>query len=101
MRDCPVSDRVALVIVTPIFEETVFRGFLFKGLRRRLPFWAAASVVSVMFAFAHGQWNVALDTFVLSLILCFLVEKNNSLIPSILLHELKNEVAFTALFILK
>lgn len=96
-----IAAFIALVVITPVFEETVFRGFLFKGLRKKLPFWAVACIVSALFAFAHGQWNVALDTFVLSLILCFLAEKTHSLIPSILLHSLKNMVAFTALFIIK
>ncbi len=62
---------ISLVVITPIVEEVLFRGVLFKGLRVRLPFWLSAVVTSVLFAAAHGQWNVAVDTFALSLALCF------------------------------
>lgn len=89
---------LALVVITPVFEELIFRGVLFRGLRRRLPFWAAALVVSLLFAVAHQQWNVAADTMALGLVLCALVEKTNSIWPGILLHALKNALAFGLLY---
>ncbi len=94
-----VAAFLTLVIITPIFEEIVFRGILFRGIRRRIPFWAAAVVTSLVFAIAHGQLNIAIDTFALSLILCYLVEKTNSIYPSILLHGLKNGLAFVILYV--
>lgn len=90
---------VTLVILTPIFEETLFRGVLFKGLRHRVPFWLSAVITSLIFAAAHLQLNVAVDTFALSLILCYLVERSSSIYPAILLHALKNALAFSLLFI--
>jgi uncharacterized protein len=95
-----VAGFLSLVILTPIFEEIIFRGVLFRGLRTRYQFWPCAIVVSVIFAAAHGQWNVALDTFALSLIMCVLVERSKSILPSILLHAAKNSVAFVFLFLL-
>lgn len=92
---------IALGVLTPIFEETVFRGILFKGLRRRFPFWASALITSIIFAAAHLQWNVSLDVFALSLILCCLVERYQSIVPGILLHGLKNGLAFILLFVIK
>jgi hypothetical protein len=92
---------IGLVIITPIFEETIFRGLLFKGLRRRLPFWASAAIASLIFAVAHMQWNVALDVFALSMVLCYLVERSQSTLPGMLLHALKNTLAFWLLFIHK
>ena len=92
---------IALVILTPIFEEIIFRGVLFRGLKRKLPFWFAAIVTSLAFAVAHLQWNVAVDTFALSLIMCYLVEKSESIVPSILLHAIKNSLAFVLLFVIK
>ncbi|HMS30884.1 MAG TPA: type II CAAX endopeptidase family protein [Candidatus Saccharibacteria bacterium] len=96
-----VTAFLALVVITPIVEEVIFRGILFKGLRRRLPFWVSAVFTSVLFAVAHGQWNVAVDTFALSIILCYLVEKNQSSVPTILVHGLKNGLAFVLLFVYK
>ncbi len=90
---------VSLVILTPIFEETMFRGVLFKGLRRSMSFYPALIVTSLLFALAHGQLNVAIDTFALGLLLGYLTEKTGSIVPSILLHALKNSVAFIILFV--
>lgn len=95
-----IAAFLSLVVLTPLFEEIIFRGVLFKGLRRRLPFLPSAIITSIVFAVAHGQWNVAIDTFALSLVLCYMVEKSGSIVPAILLHALKNALAFTLLFII-
>jgi membrane protease YdiL (CAAX protease family) len=100
---------ISLAILPPFVEETVFRGFLFGTLRRRkVPFWAATLVVSLLFGMMHlfggagGSliWIAFLDTFVLSLALCFLREKTGSIWASIGLHMLKNVVVFINLFII-
>lgn len=90
---------VPLVVLTPLAEETIFRGFLFRGFRKYLPFWLAALGASALFGLAHGQWNVGLDVFAMSLVGCYLVERTKSIWPSIFLHALKNSVAFWLLYI--
>ncbi len=90
---------VPLVVLTPIAEETIFRGFLFTGFRRHLPFWITAIGVSALFGLAHGQWNVGLDVFAMSLISCYLVETTKSLWPSIFLHTIKNGLAFYLIYL--
>ncbi len=92
---------IALVLLAPFVEETLFRGFLFKAFRRTFGFWVGAIAVSLLFAVAHGQANVGIDVFVLSMFLCYLREKTDSLWPSIALHAMKNLVAFIFLFIIK
>jgi membrane protease YdiL (CAAX protease family) len=100
---------VSLVILPPIAEEIVARGFLYSGLRSKLSKFAAAIITSVLFAAAHLQWGsgnallwvAALDTFVLSLILVYLREKTGSLWSSIGVHTLKNCLAFMFLFVIK
>ena len=89
---------VSLAIVPPLVEETLFRGFLFKGLRLKWPFWLSALVTSVMFAVAHGQLNVGLDVFALSLVLCYITDKTGSILPGIVIHMLKNSFAYILLF---
>lgn len=90
---------VPLVLLTPVAEEVIFRGFVFKGVRRRVPFWVAAVIVSGLFGWAHGQWNVGLDVFAMSMLSCYLVEKSGSLWPSIFLHVIKNGLAFSLVYI--
>lgn len=99
---------LSLVVMPPIVEETVFRGFIFTGLRGKLKPVMAALLTSAIFASAHLQfgsgqpllWVAALDTFTLSLVLCYLREKTDSLWPGILLHALKNFIAFTSLYLI-
>lgn len=90
---------ICLVVLAPFTEEVIFRGFMFRGLRRHLPFWITALAVSAIFGLVHGQWNVGLDVFAMSLISCYLVEKTGSLWPSIFLHVLKNAVAFCIVYL--
>jgi membrane protease YdiL (CAAX protease family) len=91
---------VALVIVPPVAEEIMMRGLLFGRLRRVLAFWPAAILVSLLFAVAHWQINIGIDTFVLSLVLCYIREETGAIWGTILLHMLKNGVAFALLFTL-
>ena len=90
---------ISLVIVAPIAEEVLFRGYLFGKLRKYMPLWVTILIVSLLFAAVHFQWNVAIDVFVLSIVLCLLRVVSNSLWPSILLHMMKNGVAYYFLFI--
>ncbi len=99
---------VALVLLAPLAEEILVRGFLFGNLRRYLGVvWAIIST-SIIFGAAHlfgGErgspllWIAAIDTFVLSVVLCYLREKTGRLWAGISLHALKNLVAFLALFV--
>jgi membrane protease YdiL (CAAX protease family) len=99
---------LSLVILPPIVEETVFRGFVFSGLKNKLPFIYAAIGTSLLFASAHLQygsgkpllWIAALDTFTLSMVLCYLRQKTGGLWAGIFLHALKNGIAFVSLFLL-
>ncbi|MBC7459134.1 CPBP family intramembrane metalloprotease [Candidatus Saccharibacteria bacterium] len=90
---------ISLVIVAPVAEEVLFRGYLLGKLRKHLPLWGAILVTSLLFAAVHLQWNVAIDVFALSLVLCVLRVISKSLWPSILLHMIKNGIAFYFLFI--
>jgi membrane protease YdiL (CAAX protease family) len=99
---------ISLVLLPALAEEIVFRGFLYTGLRRRFPFWSATLITSVLFAIPHLQfgenapllWVAAIDTLILSTVLCYVRERTNSLWPGILIHALKNGIAFVALFLI-
>lgn len=91
---------LALVILTPLTEEVLMRGIMFRNLRRTFNFVVAAGVSAAVFGVMHGQANLFIDTFVLGLALAWLVEKTDSLWPAIGLHMLKNTIAFLYLFVL-
>ena len=88
-----------LVVIAPVAEEVLFRGYLFGKLKKQCPVWLSIIVTSLLFGFLHGNLNVMVDTFALSIILCILRVITGSIWPSILLHMLKNGIAFYILFI--
>ena len=93
---------IALVIIPPLGEETLIRGYLYSGLRKIWRFWPAVAVTSLLFGLAHLEfgsggplvWAAALDTFFLSIVLCFLREKTGALYAGMLVHMLNNLIAF-------
>ena len=97
---------ISLVILPPLAEEIMVRGFLYSSLKKAMPMAGAVVATSAIFAAAHlpeggaagPLYIAALDTFVLSLVLIYLREKTGSLWASITLHALKNGIAFAALF---
>lgn len=82
-----------LVAITPLAEETLFRGYLFGHIRQLTNFPVAAIIVSLIFAVMHGQLNVGITTFALSMYSCYLREKTGSIWSSIGLHAIANGVA--------
>lgn len=91
---------IAIVILAPVAEELLFRGWLYGKLRRKLSIVPALLVVSVLFGIFHGQWNVGVDVFALSVVACALRELTGTIYAGILLHMIKNAVAFYLLFIM-
>jgi len=92
---------ISLVLLPPLVEETVFRGFLFTGLRKKVTFVWATIITSVIFAGPHLLasssgllWIAGVDTLVLSVVLCYLREKTAALWAPIIVHALKNSIAF-------
>jgi len=90
---------ITLIIVAPLAEEILFRGFLYGKLRKIMPVWVAMIITSALFGFVHGQWNVGVDVFALSLVLCGLREVTGNIWAGMLLHMIKNGIAFYILFV--
>lgn len=128
------SDRVfafiTLIIIAPIAEELIFRGYLYVKIKNlffkksantnSLPEQAAQKttkrrskynhrelvaiaiatfITSLAFGIMHGQWNVGINVFTMSIVLCIMREITGSIYSGILLHMLKNAIAFYLLYI--
>lgn len=89
---------VGLVIIPPIAEEIIFRGWIYGKLRSRLSLPPAMLLTSLLFAIMHGQLNVGVAVFAMSAVACFLREITGTIYAPILLHMLKNGIAFYLLF---
>jgi len=96
------ADRVAAlalvalaVVIAPITEELLFRGWIYTGLRYRLGVWPALILSSAVFAFAHYEDThvYALAVFPVGLALGGLRQRTDSTKASILFHALYNLTA--------
>lgn len=98
------GDRViaflVLVVLAPIVEEIIFRGWLYGKMRNRLSAPWAILIVSLLFGLVHFQWNVSVNVFALSVVLCVLREITGTIYAGILTHMIKNGVAFYLLYVM-
>lgn len=98
------SDKIlaalALVVAGPILEEVIYRGLIYGKLRKNHSLITSILTVSILFGFLHGQWNVGVDVFALSVVACLMRETTGTIYAGIILHILKNAIAFYMLFII-
>ena len=96
-----------MVIMAPVAEELLFRGYLYGKLRAVSSAVVSILVASLAFGLAHLwaggdgplQWMVAVDTFTLSIFLCLLREYTGAIWAGIFVHMIKNGIAFYLLFV--
>jgi CAAX protease family protein len=82
------------VVLTPVFEEIIFRGLLFATLRRRFGTGAAAVLSASIFAIAHGYGVLGFAAvFWSGLLWAFAYERTGSLLPSMAAHAADNLMA--------
>ncbi len=97
-----------LVVLAPICEEFLFRGYLYGKVRRYYNAFWTIILTSLVFGLMHVyagpdlplQWNVMIGTAVLAVFIAILREYTGSIWAGILVHMLKNGVAFFVLFII-
>ena len=96
-----IASAVLIVGIAPLSEELFFRGFMFGGLRRRLPFLLAALASACVWGLFHytgpGSWGVVLQLSIFGIALAWLYERTGSIWPTIAVHALNNALAFTLL----
>ena len=84
---------LAVVVVTPIGEETLFRGFLFRGwLQSPRDAWPVIVIVALLWAVIHVQydWYVIGQVLTFGLLLGWIRWATGSTTLTILLHALIN-----------
>ncbi|MGM0845117.1 MAG: CPBP family intramembrane glutamic endopeptidase [Bacillota bacterium] len=84
-------------LLTPIWEEILFRGILLTILLKKLkPIWAI-SITAILFGFIHTS-EIWIFTLIGGFLLTYTVYKTKSLIPAIAAHSLWN-LYMTQLFL--
>ncbi len=79
------------VLAAPIFEEFIFRGLIFGGLRRSLGFPAAAVASAAIFAIVHPPASVV-PVFGLGLAAALVYERTRMLAGPMIVHATYNAV---------
>ena len=85
---------ILLVLLAPITEEMIFRGFLLGRLHTKYGAITAILMPSVLFALLHGD---ILGAFIFSIFLCLIRIKYDSIIAPILVHMSNNAVVVVLL----
>ena len=99
---------VILVVIAPIAEELIFRGWLYGKLRSMLSskmsdiasMIISIFLVSLLFGIIHLQWNVGVNVFAMSIVLCGMREITGTIYAGILTHMIKNGLAFYLLYVI-
>lgn len=86
------------VVVAPIVEELVFRGFVYPAIRKKIGAWPSIAFTGALFGLIHLDFYLFLPLAVIGFALGWLYEKTDSIGPPILLHAINNLVAVVALY---
>ncbi len=87
---------IVAVIMAPLFEETFFRGFLFRGFATSWGWVWGAVASAAVFGLAHLQLSVFVPLFALGFALAWVYKRTGSLWTSIALHALFNAISVLA-----
>jgi len=85
----------AAVVVAPLCEELLFRGFLYPVAKKFTGPWLAACSSALFFAAAHGNLTALLPLFLFGLLLVWIYEKTGSLWAPIAVHLCFNSATVT------
>jgi len=77
----------------PLCEETIFRGFMFPYLERKISYQWAALISSALFSIAHMNIRSLFPLFVFGYILALIYKETRSLWLVIFLHSINNAAA--------
>lgn len=86
------------VVIAPIFEELIFRAYLYPVLKRHLGFLPALLLVSALFAAIHATPAILAPIFILAVMLTLAYEATGSILVSISMHATFNAVQFFMLY---
>jgi membrane protease YdiL (CAAX protease family) len=89
---------LVVVVLAPLAEETFFRGFLYKGLRRRFSAWPAALISAFLFGIVHYsgvRFLLIIPSLILvGVVLAMVYERRQSLLASVATHATFNLIGF-------
>jgi len=85
------------VVIAPLAEETLFRGFVYGVLKRYTDAPFAALSSSLMFAIIHMHVGSLLPLWMLAVLFCLAYEITGCLLVPMILHSIFNSVSIIAM----
>lgn len=85
---------LSAAVVSPIYEEIFYRGFLYKWIRGKWGVGAGLLVSSLIFTIVHiPTYNTLPVNFLSGMIFAWTYEKSGSIVPGIIIHGVFNGLA--------
>ena len=94
---------ISVIIIAPIAEEFIFRGFLYSQLKiTKLGPWGAVTISSLLWTIIHFQYEplILIILFIFGIFLGYIRMAYNSLSLPIALHAINNSFAFVMAYFL-
>lgn len=92
---------IVAVVLAPLWEELVFRGFLLSALAKtRLGFWPAAAVSSLLWTTLHAgySWPGLVSVFLAGIGLSWIMQRTGSMRAVVIAHAVINAFAILAIW---
>lgn len=90
---------LAYCVVTPLLEETVYRGFLLSSLASKMKWQQAVVISSAVFSAAHFSGENSLQLFIIGCVLGCSYCWTGNLASPIMIHSLYNAVTLIVTFL--
>ncbi|WP_145044459.1 MULTISPECIES: CPBP family intramembrane glutamic endopeptidase [Paenibacillus] len=85
---------VSAGIVSPVYEEIFYRGFIYRWLRTRVNMSWAIVISSLIFTVAHyPTMNAMPVNFISGVVLAWTYERTGSVVPGMIVHGVFNTIA--------
>jgi membrane protease YdiL (CAAX protease family) len=93
-----VLTGIVASVLAPIGEETLFRGFIFQGLRTRFPLWGAVLLDGFLFGLIHIPfWLIVPSLAAVGCGLAIIYNRRHSLLASMTAHCVFNVIGVLAI----
>lgn len=75
---------LSVAIITPVKEEVLYRGILYRFLEKKYSFLVGIIISSFIFGIFHGGFPITAT--IMGIVFAMLYKKTQSIVPSIILH---------------
>ncbi|EJP86946.1 CPBP family intramembrane glutamic endopeptidase [Bacillus cereus] len=79
---------LSVAIITPIKEEILYRGILYRFFEKKYSFLVGTIISSFIFGILHGGFPIT--AMIMGIVFAMLYKKTQSIVPSIILHIVWN-----------